>query len=134
MCYYVNACYDMRRKDLDYPAIRRLLEQWQAVAPCYLGDYYPLTPFSRQNDVWMAWQFDRPETGEGLVQVFRRTDSIYESARFKLQGLTAEARYEVRDLDQAGSTVLTGRELAETGLLITLRQPSSAALITYKRR
>lgn len=134
MCYFVNACYDMRRKDLDYQAIRRLIEQWRTIAPCFLGDYYPLTSFSGENDVWMAWQFNRPEAGQGLVQAFRRADCVYESARFKLHGLVDEARYEVRDLDQPDSTtVLTGRELAETGLLVTLKRPSSAALITYKR-
>lgn len=133
MCFYINACYDMRRRDADWAAVRRFLEHWRAVAPCYLGDYYPLTGFSRENDVWMAWQFDRPETGEGVVQTFRRADSIYESARFKLQGLAPDARYELRDLDGHDSAVLTGRDLAETGLLVTLKQQPSAALITYKR-
>ena len=41
----------------------------------------------------MAWQFDRQELGEGVIQVFRRPDSVYESARFSLRGLIAEATY-----------------------------------------
>jgi len=32
----------------------------------------------------MAWQFDRPEAGEGMVQVFRRADSPFDSAHLKL--------------------------------------------------
>ena len=37
-----------------------------------LGDYYPLTSYSLQPDHWIAWQFNRPETGDGVVQAFRR--------------------------------------------------------------
>ena len=33
------------------------------------------------------WQFDVPEKGEGVVQAFRRAESVYEAARFKLRGL-----------------------------------------------
>ena len=40
--------------------------------PAIFGDYYPLTPYSLDNTAWIAWQFDCPEKGEGLVQAFRR--------------------------------------------------------------
>ena len=62
----------------------------------------------------MAWQFHRPDLGEGVVQVFRRDDSPYESARFKLHGLDATAKYEVENLD-GGKETRTGRELMEAG-------------------
>ena len=52
------------------------------------------------NDVWLAWQYDRPETGEGVVQAFRRPDSNFEAGRFKLRGLDPVARYVVTDLDR----------------------------------
>ena len=35
---------DVRLKDLDYAALRRLIGQWRQVAPNYYGDFYPLTP------------------------------------------------------------------------------------------
>jgi len=82
---------DVRLRDLDYAAIRRLLSQWRQVAPDYYGDFYPLTPWTRDDTAWMAWQFDRPEAGRGMVQVFRRHNSFYESARFSLRGLDAGA-------------------------------------------
>ena len=49
--------------------------------------------------LWLAWQFDVPEKGEGMVQAFRRDKSAFESARFPLAGLDAEARYVVTNLD-----------------------------------
>src|SRR5205814_6437410 len=36
--------YDVRRRDLDYDALRKLLAQWQQVNRFYGGDFYPLTP------------------------------------------------------------------------------------------
>jgi len=78
----------MRNKDLDYDSIRRLYGQWLEIGDYYTGDFYPLTPYSLENDVWMAWQFNRSDIGAGMVQAFRRADSFYESARFKLNGLT----------------------------------------------
>ncbi len=120
-------------KEIDYRRYLRLLAQWRAIANDYYGDYYPLTSYSTANDVWIAWQFDRPETGEGMVQAFRRPQSPFESARLILHGLDKEARYTVRDLDQPQGTETTGRELTESGLLVSIKQRPGAATITYRR-
>ncbi|HWE64027.1 MAG TPA: glycoside hydrolase family 36 protein, partial [Chloroflexota bacterium] len=53
----------------------RMLREWRAFAATLLGDYYPLTPYSIDTNIWMAWQFDRPEAGTGVVQAFRRDTS-----------------------------------------------------------
>ena len=125
--------WDVRRKDLDYDLARRLVGQWRKVADCYFGDLYPLTPYSTADDVWMAWQFDRPDLGRGMVQAFRRADCIYESARLELRGLDPDAAYQVRDLDKPRSTKTTGREMMGTGLLVTIPDCPGAAVIAYQR-
>ena len=130
----LTLCYDMRRKDFDYELARRLFTQLKQIGPNYLGDFYPLTPYSLANDVWLAWQYDRPEAHEGLVQAFRRPDSDYEAARFKLRGLEAGARYIVTDLDHPGEPqTFTGEELAKHGLLITIPSQPGAVVVTYKQ-
>ncbi len=135
LCPHMTACYDMRRDDLDYAAARRRVDEWRAVAPTMLlGDYYPLTPYSREGHDWMAWQFDRPETGEGLVQAFRRPESFYEAARLTLHGLLPDAKYIVRNADAGEPVEMTGRELMEKGLPVAIPLQPGAALITYRRR
>jgi len=100
----------MRDRDYDYDLARRVVREWKQVAAYMLdGDYYPLTPYSAGNDVWMAWQFDVPEKGEGIVQAFRRADCIYRSADLPLNGLDPDTDYAVTDLD-TGKT--GGREAA----------------------
>ena len=126
ICPFLNTCYDARKTDSDWASVRQLIEEWRSITPYYYGDFYPLTLYDPGNDVWMAWQFDRPDLGEGVVQVFRRPNSIYESARFKLRGLDPEARYSV------SGEVRTGKELMETGLLVTLSNQPDSAMVIYK--
>ena len=97
-----------------------------------LGDYYPLTSYSLQLDQWIAWQFDQPEKGEGVVQAFRRPESPYESARFKLRGLEAATTYEVENFD-GGTENYTGKELMERGLPLKTKAAPVALIFTYKR-
>jgi len=115
-----------------YAKVRRLVDQWRQVAPNFYGDYYPLTPYRTESTEWIAWQFDRPEQHEGMVQAFRRPDSAFETARFRLRGLSPTSRYQVRDLDSATSTEYSGRDLHETGLPVTIPSKPGAVILTYK--
>ena len=128
-----TACFDVRRKDLDYDMIRRVLGQWRRYADYYFGDYYPLTPYSLDPALWMAWQFDVPEKGEGLVQAFRRDRSAYESARFPLAGLDPDSRYTFTNLDSGETSAFAGRELLEQGLPVAIRNRPGDAVLTYAR-
>jgi len=133
MCPNTTLGPDVRRNDIDWPLLRKLIAQWRKVADYYYGDYYPLTPYSLESDVWTAWQFHQPQADQGMVQAFRRADSPYESARFKLQGLDPAAKYRVTNFDVRGSSVVTGRDLMEKGLPVKLGERPSAALIVYRR-
>lgn len=124
---------DIRVKELDYATLRRLVGQWRKISPCYYGDYYPLTSYSRKNDAWIAWQFARPEQGDGVVQAFRRGDSPYEAARFVLHGLDPHARYRLTRLDNSTATEAAGRELMQTGLPVTIDERPAAVVITYQK-
>ncbi|MGD0092773.1 MAG: alpha-galactosidase [Planctomycetota bacterium] len=126
--------YDTRRKDLDYALLRKLVAEWREVAPNLYGDYYPLSAWSAEPDVWLAYQFDRPEEGQGVVQAFRRPQSIYEVARFKLRGLEPEARYALRNFDLPGETEALGKELMEKGLAVTIPDQPGAVIIAYKKK
>ena len=125
---------DLRNKNLDYATLRRNLDQLRQVAPNFLGDYYPLTPYSRATDAWMAWQFDRPEVGEGVVQAFRRPACGKDSLQVRLHGLDPEATYEVKDADKKEAVSMSGKGLMSSGLTVTLPGKPAAALITYQKK
>ncbi|MGO8734056.1 MAG: alpha-galactosidase [Terriglobia bacterium] len=134
MCPAAVLQLDVRRKDLDYDGLRRLCSQWRKIAEYYYGDYYPLVDYSTKTDTWVAWQFDRPEQSDGLVQVFRRPDSPFEVARFKLHGLDPSAQYEVANLDIPGTKQMTGQELMDKGLLVEIGDRPGSAVLRYERR
>jgi alpha-galactosidase len=125
---------DIRVKTIDYAALRRLLAQWRSVAAYYYGDYYPLAPYSQDATVWVAWQFDAPEQGGGMVQAFRRGESPYESIRTKLHGLDENAVYTVTNLGSAATVELSGRELSQNGLAIAIPERPGVAVVTYKKK
>lgn len=125
--------YDTTKK-LDFRTIKKLTDQWDLVSKYTLGDFYPLTPWSMDEKEWIAWQFDCPETGEGMVQAFRRKESDYESARYPLRGLDPAAEYEVKDVDSPGSQTVMGSELMENGLPVVLTGRPTAAIITYRKK
>jgi alpha-galactosidase len=129
----ITAGIDIRDKQVDFPTLRKLYKQWKKVAPNFCGDFYPLTSYNLDESQWMAWQFDRPEAGEGIIQAFRRHDSIYESARFKLRGLDRSASYLVTDMDTDKTERATGQELLDQGVDISLPGQPAAALIHYQK-
>jgi len=41
------------------------LSDHRAVADYFYGDYFPLTPYSKSEEAWMAWEFVRPDRAMG---------------------------------------------------------------------
>ncbi len=133
-CPHDIACWDVRDRTLDYDLLRRVVGEWRGYADNFFGDFHPLTPYSLEPEAWVAWQFNRPEQGEGMVEAFRHSQSFYESARFKLQGLDPNARYAITNLDEpAAKKEFAGSELMENGLPVSASSRPSAVIITYKK-
>jgi alpha-galactosidase len=153
LCPAVGFAVDVRRPDIDWDAYRRMAAQWREVAPCFAGDYYPLTPYSLDDEAWLAWQFhvpaqsqdsrltDRPPdppcgqspADAGFIQAFRHPQAPEASRLFRLHGLNPSAQYVVTDLDERTSRVFSGRQLAEKGLPVAIPGQPGAALVTYHR-
>ena len=142
---YLNLCYDVRDKSLDYDRIRANLKAWKDIfVPLFAADYYPLTALpdrdnqaialQNRQDVWFGWQYNDPKTGKGAIQMFRRLDSKYESGRFPLYGLDAEAVYTVSDYDTGNSADYTGGELMTKGLPIVIDEAPKAVILTFEKK
>jgi alpha-galactosidase len=124
---------DARKSDIDWNVYRRLVKQWRDVADRMLGDYYPLTPYSLANDRWIAWQFDRPAEGDGVIQAFRRGSSEDASLNLRLGGIDPSARYEIADVDEGPPKFLSGKELVDRGLAVAIKDKPGSALIKYSK-
>ena len=112
-------------------AQKRAYSEVRKVGPCMLHDYYPLTEYSLAPDRWIAWQFNDPGEGVGVVQAFRRPDCGEASMTFKLRGLREDAEYELENLD-TGKELRTGRALMREGLTVAMAEKPAAAVILYR--
>ena len=136
LCWPMTGVSDLAKQrwsGIDLNLLRRLLREYVAVRPYVFGDYYPLSSYNLSQTNWMAWQFDRADLGEGMVQAFRRPESVEQSSVYKLHGLNPDSVYALTNLDNPGFNKLTGRRLMDEGLAVNIPDKPGAVLITYKK-
>lgn len=125
---------DVKRDDYDYKLLQHLISQYREVSKYYLCDFYHLSDYSLALDVWLAWQYDNPEAGEGVVQAFRRLKCEKASNTLRLRGLDPSATYKLTNLDTNVTTEASGTNLMEKGLTVEIKDQPGAAVILYKMK
>ncbi len=116
------------------PAIQKRIQDYRNLRPYFYGDYYPLTQ-SRNNtgdNVWLAYQMNRPTQKDGIILAFRRSGSNSESLFIKPCGLEPNNNYELFYDDYGVRSQKTGLELMD-GFEITIPQRTSSLLIMYHK-
>lgn len=99
--------------------------------PFYLGDYYPLTEETGVGDnVWCAWQCDRPDLKAGFAIFFRRGAAAETSRVFRLGGIDPNATYTVEGYG-GGKENVPGVALQERTVGL---EPRSFQLVFYEKR
>lgn len=118
----------------EFPAARaqKLLSRYLALRHFFVGAYYPLTGYSRSPRDWMAYQFHRKDLDAGVILVFRREQSPYQSLEVSLRGLDPKASYTIRSEMSGKVTTMSGSALANR-LIIALPEPRSADVLVYRK-
>ncbi len=99
--------------------------------PFYMGEFYQLTDETGAgDDIWCAWQCDRPDLNAGFAICFRRGSAIEKSRSFQLGGIQPDAKYQVEFYDAPQKTV-AGSELQDWTVQLP---PRSFQLIFYRRQ
>ncbi len=121
--------------ETDWALLRTMNEEFARIQDDLLySDFYPLTEFSLDNDVWMAFQFDRPAAGTGVVLAFRRPEAPATTMRLILHGLDADERYQIDDFDRRGTELISGKSLIHQGLKLSLSEAPGSAIVHYQRQ
>ncbi len=130
----VTAFYgDLSKEDslLDWVAER--FAETRSLRKYFLGDFHPLTDYSLSEGVWMAYQLDRDDLGEGAILAYRRESAPYTTAKLKLKGLDADSSYILRDLQTGKETAHAGRALMKEGLEMHISQAPDSAFFVYSK-
>lgn len=126
------ATLDIRRDDYDYDLAKKMMDIWRRAADLFLqGDYYPHTPFHRSAREWVAWQFDNPEAGYGLIQGIRLQESPHEALTIHPQEFRPEAHYTFENAETGETRHITGAEVVRDGFTFALA-PRSGEIWFYK--
>jgi alpha-galactosidase len=130
--HYALAINTAASTPAEWDSVRGFLTKFQTVRQAFRGDFYTLTPYSTEQTAWLAFQFDRPELEQGIVQVFRRAECSDSTQTVRLQGLDPAKTYEVGDWDRDTSQTLAGSELLEKGIVVDIKDKPGAAVLTYR--
>lgn len=117
--------------DFDTARAGHLTAVYRSVRHLLNGDWYGLTPWSRDLEHWLASQYHREDLGEGMILAFRR-DNCGSSLTVRLIGLDPAALYELRSTVTGETGRRTGAQLM-AGLELSLSKAPSSDLIVYKK-
>ena len=131
--FYLDPPEPPSAEEFDVALYKKLMDEYMSVRQYFYGDYYPLSRYNLDEDTWMAWQFDRPDLGEGIVQVFRRAESDIVRSDYSLRGLVGDATYELTNFDLPEVTTMTGAELIDGGLSVTIPDRRAAIVLPYRK-
>ena len=122
------------RNSESIPAMQKSIKEYKLLRPYYYGDYYPLTTTENltQDDIWLAYQLNRPSTGDGIIVAFRRKDSPLESITVKMHGVDPDEKYQLLNEDTQVSETLAG-EVLKHGYALKLTDKPGSLLIRYKK-
>ena len=101
---------------------------------CY-GDFYPLIFHSESSDEWCAYQYDRPEEGDGVALIFRRDDSPYVTTELNLKGIDPNASYSVDIYGESFRKLKTikVKGTALKAFKVTIDSRPGSAIIEYRK-
>ena len=127
--------WEITGKDAEpIPMMQKRIKDFKELRPYYYSDFYPLTDsrnFSNDN-VWLAYQMNRPNESDGFILAFRRSESPDHSIFIKPSGLDENANYELFYEDYGLHIQKTGREITE-GFDIFIPSKRSSLMIRYHK-
>ncbi|MBQ7525374.1 MAG: alpha-galactosidase [Abditibacteriota bacterium] len=120
------------KPNFNYDTAARYLQEYYDIRDCFYGDYYPISDYNVDHSAWMAYQFDLPEKGDGILQAFRREQSNTDHKTYKFKGLDPGVTYTVTNLDDNSAVRRTGASLMSSGLRVNISSKPGAAVLRYK--
>ncbi|MBX7254752.1 MAG: alpha-galactosidase [Candidatus Hydrogenedentes bacterium] len=111
-------------------AIARTVAISKKVRPFLLGDFYPVFPHDASERQWFGYQFHRAESNDGMIIVFRRSESQDASRILALKGVDQNMKYVISFEDTQDTKTVSGNELAK--LTIEIATAPGAAIVYYR--
>ena len=115
-----------------FEMLARQLRQYRSIREYFEGDFHPLTEYSLSEEGWMAYQFERPDLGGGIVVALRRKLSPYTKASFPFHVEGPDKAYRFTSFDTGKVTSAPGARLIEDGFEVELEERPGSAVFVYE--
>jgi alpha-galactosidase len=116
--------------DVPHDRVKQVWDDIHAYSPLLAYDFYPLTDYSGTDRAWMALQYDKPETGEGCLVVFRRKQSPYLTSEMSFRAIDPAAKYKLTFINTGEQRIVPAADLARLPVQL---QPGESAVIKYQK-
>ncbi|MCL2517554.1 MAG: alpha-galactosidase [Oscillospiraceae bacterium] len=126
--FWMHGHEDFVEGDPKNEIIKKYTAEFKSIRSYLSCDFYALVENSMCDTTWCAWQYNRPENGDGIILAFRRPESPMSAAGFELKGLD-KGSYMFTDAD-------TGEEVIANGcdkLNVVINEKRSSRLIRYRK-
>ena len=133
MAPWINLNVPTMSKSTPWDVVQKSVGKWKQLSKLFYKDFYPLTPYSSSSESWRAYEYYDEEADEGAVMVFRPDNANDEALVIKPHA-DKNYNYNVKDCDGLIDCVISGRDLAEKGLRVTLGEPGTSALIFITKK
>lgn len=129
----VVLAWNLFGENIDLDRCRADAAEIKKVSSYYLEDFYPLSGYDNllEDDIWLAYQLNRPSDGTGYIVAFRRPASADPTYTVRLRGLDPQATYELLNEDTQERISVPGSTLL-AGYTLTLPTPESSLLLHYR--
>jgi len=129
------AIWDINGASNSQSAMQDIMKDFKRLRPYYYGDYYPLTSSKNitTDTIWMAYEQNRPDKGDGIIMAFRRPECPVEKITVKLKGLEPNSSYQVFFEDSGEKVTKTGAEMM-SGLVLENKEKPGSLLVSYSKK
>lgn len=130
LCHTFSSSDPFGENEEDIKLLQKSCNEYLSIRKYFDGDIYALTSACADESTWSAVQWDRPDSSDGMIQIFKRGKSAYTEACFYLCKTDAEKNYTFTDTD-GGSFTISGKTLIDKGLCIRITEKRKAKIFIY---
>lgn len=128
MAPWINLNVPTMKKSTPWDKVVKCSGEWRQLSSLFYSDFYPLTKYSKADNVFRAWEYFDSENDSGAILVFRAENCKKKEVLLKPR-VNAGSYYKITDCDGLIDITVSGAELAENGLTVKLAEPASSSLI-----
>ena len=127
--------WEITSRRVSIPEMQKCMSDFKQLRPYFYEDYYPLTGLGdlTGDDVWLAYQLNKPSDDSGLVVAFRRKDNKAKKISVRLRGLNPNMIYSVYNEDDKSTIIRTGKEM-EDELSLEVKEAPGSVLLRYHKK